>query len=172
MAKRDDKKKDQIKEEEAKRIAKQQAVEKEKLEILAKASNVKGEQLSITGSGEVESKNELRTFALGSIEDPEKKFEIYYKGIQKLLKAQLPKGKENKTARDYIYEEKNTYLTRGKRINRAGIRGADGRMGYIADAEEMMAVIMDWIMSNATMVDLYNNLRELNISKGYGVRSF
>lgn len=171
MGKKDDKKKD-LNKEEAKRIAKLQADEKEKLEILAKASYIKGEQLTITGSGRVESKNELRTFALGSIEDPEKKFEIYYKGIQKLLKAHLPRGKENKTARDYIYEEKNTYLTRGKRINRAGIRGADGRMGYITDAEEMLTIIMEWIMSNSTMVDLYNNLRELNISKGYGVRAF
>jgi len=155
-----------------KKTAKEQADEQEKLDILSRANQVKGEQLFVTAEGTVERENELRRFALGSIEDPEKKYDVYYKGIQKLLKSYLPKGKQNKPARDYIYEEKNTYLTRGKRINRAGIRGADGRMGYTVDAEEMLKIIMDWIMSNGTMVDLYNNLRELNVSKGYGTRSF
>jgi len=36
----------------------------------------------------------------------------------------------------------------------------------------MLKIIMDWIMENATMVDLYNKLRELNVSKGYGTRQF
>src|SRR6185503_11179773 len=146
-----------------KKTAKEQADEQEKLDILSRANQVKGEQLFVTAEGTVERENELRRFALGSIEDPEKKYDVYYKGIKKLLKSYLPKGKQNKPARDYIYEEKNTYLTRGKRINRAGIRGADGRMGYTVDAEEMLKIIMDWIMSNGTMVDLYNNLRELNV---------
>ena len=90
----------------------------------------------------------------------------------RVLKIYLPKGKQNKVARDYIYEEKNTYLTRGKRVNRVGIRGADGRMGYTIDAEEILKIIMDWIMFNGTMVDLYNNLSVLNVSKGYGSRTF
>ena len=158
--------------EQAKKTAKEEADEREKMEILARAGQVKGENLFVNNQGEVERENELRQFALGNLEDPEKKYDVYYKGIAKLLKAYLPKGKANKTARDYIYEEKNTYLTRGKRINRAGIRGADGRMGYIVDAEEMLKIIMDWIMSNGTMVELYNQLRDLNVAKGYGTRSF
>ena len=158
--------------DEAKRTAKQLADEQEKLDILARAGNVKGEQLLISPTGDVERENELRQFALGAIEDPEKKFDVYYKGIGRLLLAHLPKGPQNKTARNYIYEEKNTYLTRGKRIKKDGTRGADGRMGYIADAEEMLKIIMDWIMENGTMVELYNKLRELNVFKGYGVRSF
>ncbi len=151
---------------------KELAEEQEKLRILAQTDKVKGEQLTITPAGEIEKQNELRQFALGSIEDPERKFEVYYKGIQKLLIAHLPKGKQNKVARSYIYEEKNTYLTRGKRISKEGIRGGDGRMGYIADSEDLMKVVMDWIMVNGTMVDLFNTLRDLNKSKGYGTRAF
>lgn len=90
---------------------KELAEEQEKLRILAETDKVKGEQLTITPSGDLEKQNELRQFALGSIEDPERKFEVYYKGIQKLLLAHLPKGTQNKEARSYIYEEKNTYLT-------------------------------------------------------------
>jgi hypothetical protein len=144
----------------------------EKLRILAETDAVKGEQLTITETGTVEKENELRQFALGSVEDPERKYEVYYKGIQRLLMKHLPAGKQNKVARDYIYEEKNTYLSRGRRINKAGIRGADGRMGYLADADEIFQIVMDWILSNGSMVDLYTRLRDLNISKGYGTRQF
>ncbi len=151
---------------------KQRKNNEEKLRILAEADAVKGEQLSITETGDVKRENELRQFALGSVEDPERKYEVYYKGIQRLLMKHLPAGKQNKVARNYIYEEKNTYLSRGKRINKAGIRGADGRMGYLADADEIFKIVMDWIMANGSMIDLYNQLRELNVSKGYGVRNF
>lgn len=155
-----------------KKTAKEIADEQEKLRILAQSDQVKGEQLAITPSGDVERSAELLQAALGNTEDPEKKYEIYYNGIQKLLRAHLPKGVQNKAARDYIYEEKNTYLTRGKRINKDGIRGADGRMSYITDADEMLKIVMAWVMENGTMVDLFNKLRDLNIEKGYGTRQF
>lgn len=151
---------------------KQRADELEKLRILAEAEAIRGEQLLITPTGDLGRQNELHMLSVSNLEDPERKYEIYYNGIQKLLKAHLPKGKQNKVARNYIYEEKNTYMTQGKRINRAGMRGADSRMGYISDADEMMKVIMDWIISNGTMVDLFNTMRDLNVSKGYGVRTF
>ncbi|MDB5131670.1 MAG: hypothetical protein JWR02_1419 [Mucilaginibacter sp.] len=160
------------KQQEITKSEQQRKNDEEKLRILAETDAVKGEQLSITETGKVEKENELRQFALGSIEDPDRKYEVYYKGIQRLLKTHLPKGKQNKVARDYIYEEKNTYLSRGKRINKAGIRGADGRMGYLADADEIFSIIMDWIITNGSMVDLYNKIRDLNMSKGYGTRIF
>jgi len=152
--------------------AKQQALEQEKLRILAEADATTGEQLLISPTGELERKNELRQFALGSLEDPDRKYDVYYNGIQKLLLTYLPKGKKHKIARNYVYEEKNTYLTRGTRINRNGRRGADGRMGYVHDADDIMKIVMDWIIANGTMVELFNTLRELNISKGYGARQF
>ena len=144
------------------------AEEQEKLKMLAKADEIKGEQLAFTNEGEFVNQKELKEFAIGNIENPEKKYDIYYKGIQKLLLKHLPKGLKNQAARKYIYEEKNTYLTRGKRINELGVRGADGRMGYISDADEILKIVMNWILSNGTMVELFTTLRDLNISKGYG----
>lgn len=144
--------------------------EQEKLKILSQADQVKGEQLSISSTGKMITVNELKSLAFGNTENPEKKYDIYYKGIQNLLKKHLPKGKENKKARSYVYEEKNVFLTRGKRINKAGLRGADGRMGYMTDAEEALGVVMKWVRTNGTMVDLFNHFRKINIKKGYGTR--
>ena len=47
-------------------------------------------------------------------------------------------GKKYKAARDFIFEEKNTFLTRGHIKNKFGIRGADSRMGYKEDCEKML----------------------------------
>lgn len=147
-------------------------IDREKLEILRKTDQVKGEQLSINKEGKLATKKELKDFAIGNIENPTKKYEVYYNGITKLLRKHLPKGKENRKSRNFIYEEKNVYLTRGKRISKIGIRGADGRMGYIGDAQEVLKMIMDWIFSNGTMVELFNSLRVANLNKGYGTRQF
>jgi len=141
--------------------------EEEKLLILSKTDDVKGEQLVITENG-IKTENELKHFALGAVDNPERKYELYYKGIMKLLRKFLPSGKFNRKARAFIYEEKNTFLTRGKRIGINGIRGGDSRMAYITDTEELLNVITAWIVSKGTMVELYNLIRELNISRGYG----
>ena len=138
----------------------------EKSMILAKADQVKGEQLVILPEG-LKTENEIKSFALGSIDDPEMKYDLYYKGIMKLLRKFLPKGKENRKARSYIYEEKNTLLTRGKRINDKGIRGGDSRMAYINDVEELLNIITQWVVSKGTMVELYNTISDLNKSRGY-----
>lgn len=108
------------------KISEQEEIER--MMLLSKADEVVGEQLTIDTDGLLQTEDELKKFALGEIDDPEKKFDIYYNGISKLLLKHLPEGKGYKKARDYIYEEKNTYLTRGHRINEKGIRGADSRM--------------------------------------------
>lgn len=140
--------------------------DKERSLILSKADKIKGEQLIIVPDG-VKMEDELKRFALGNVDNPDKKYELLYKGIMKLLKAYLPKGAKNKSARDFIYEEKNTFLTRGHRINSSGIRGADSRMAYIQEHEELLNVITKWIISRGTMIELFTTLRELNRSKGY-----
>lgn len=142
--------------------------ESERLELIAKADEIKGEQLSIGVQGEIYTENELRKFALGDIDNPEKKYDIYYNGIGKLLRKHLPKGVNYKKARYYIYEEKNTFLTRGHRINKQGLRGADSRMGHLTDAEFILKMITDWIIEGGTMVDLFTKIRSLNIERGYG----
>lgn len=141
--------------------------EKERNEILAKSSIQKGKQLELGTEG-VKSVKEVKVFATSGNENPEKKYQMYYKGIQRLLKKHLPAGKENKKARGYIYEEKNTFLTRGKRKSKFGIRGADGRMGYISDAEEVLNLVAKWVVAKGTMMELFNSFREMNVNRGYG----
>ncbi|CAA0182836.1 hypothetical protein ACE1MK_02850 [Tenacibaculum maritimum] len=160
----DNKKKKQ--EKELEKLSEQE--EMERMMLISKADEVVGEQLSIDIDGSIQTEDELKKFALGDIDDPERKYDIYYKGIGKLLKKHLPEGKEYKNARDYIYEEKNTYLTRGHRINEKGIRGADSRMGYIEDAEKILELVTTWIINKGSMVDLYTTFRDLNIHMGYG----
>lgn len=75
--------------------------------------------------------------------------------------------KKYKTARDLIYDEKNTFLTRGQRKSEQNIRGADGRMAYIKDINDLINIITKWISNKGTMYDLYSQLRDLNRSKGY-----
>lgn len=148
------------------KISEQEEIER--MMLLSKADEVVGEQLTIDTDGLLQTEDELKKFALGEIDDPERKFDIYYNGISKLLLKHLPEGKGYKKARDYIYEEKNTYLTRGHRINEKGIRGADSRMGHIEDAEKILELITTWIIQKGSMVDLYTKIRDLNIKLGYG----
>lgn len=139
----------------------------EKLRILAKADEVKGEQLQITPLG-INVDSELKKITQGIDDDPGKKYNVYYKGIRRLLLKSLLRGKENEKARKYIYEEISTFLTRGHRLRADGTRGADSRQGYIPDHEELLNIIVPWVVSNGTMVELFNTLHDLNISKGYG----
>jgi hypothetical protein len=148
----------------------EQEQEIEKLELIAKADETKGEQLLINIKGEIYTEDELKKFALGDIDNPEKKYDVYYHGISRLLKKHLQSGDANKKARDYIYEEKNTFLTRGHRISKQGTRGADSRMGHLSDAEQMLDHISNWIIQGGTMVELYTKIRDLNIERGYGIR--
>ena len=78
--------------------AKISEAEREKLEILQAADKVKGEQLSITPDGSFQSIPELKELFSGTSDNPPHKYEIYYKGIMKLLRDNLPKGKNNKKA--------------------------------------------------------------------------
>src|SRR5690606_17013547 len=93
-------------------------------EILSDANSKTGEQLVLDELGSVKSQDELKEFALGHIpDDPEEKYNVYYKGIERLLKKFLPQGEKYKTAREIIREEKKIFLTRGKKLNKKGIRG-------------------------------------------------
>ncbi|MHA4808037.1 hypothetical protein ACX0G9_08015 [Flavitalea flava] len=142
----------------------------ERMRLLAEADEVKGEQLSFTPEGQFVKIREIPVTDTGNVDDPEKKFDIYYRNINRILKRSLPKGKQYKAARDYIYEEKNVILTRGKRKKSDGTRGGDGRMAYIIDAEEVLEMVAKWEKENGKMADLFNTLHSYNISKGYGKR--
>lgn len=78
-------------------------------------------------------------------EDPEEKYNIYYRGIRRLLMDYLPKGKEFKEARDIIYDEKNVFLNLGKKkSDNNGIRKSDGRMTFQPVMNEILDIIVKW----------------------------
>lgn len=162
-----EKNKDQVNTKNQDYLKVQQEYEMERAAILMKADEIRGETLNFNVDGQVELKNEIADLMLEQIDNPEEKYNLYYNVINRLLRKHLPKGDENKDARDLIYEEKNTYLTRGHRKNERGVRGADGRMGYVPDMADLVNIITEWITSRGTMFDLYLRLRELNESKGY-----
>ena len=91
-------------------------VDLERIELLQRSSEKIGRQLAInTEQGNLEEIDELRELIGKEFENPEEKYNIYYRGIRKLLMDFLPKGKEFKEVRDIIYDEKNIFLNFGKR---------------------------------------------------------
>jgi hypothetical protein len=141
--------------------------ELERAEMLRKADSIKGEQLFLGSDNRFESKKEIEEYVLKDIDNPEKKYEVYYQGIQKLLREELPKGKSYKEARDLIYEEKNILVTQGHKKDGSGIRGADSRMGYVHDLDVALGIISNWIMERGSLYDLYMKFRAENTKRGY-----
>lgn len=148
-------------EQKVKKSKKTTKTENEILEILAKAEEVATESLFVGEEGDVESVDEVRQIILGDTDDPESKHELYYQGIQKLLKSGLPTGKRFAEVSELVREEVNTFLARGKR-KKNGIRGADSRMGYISDMEAALNQIIEWHEKRGTPVELYNEFKSLN----------
>ena len=131
----------------------------------------KQESLFFAENGDIEIRNEIESLLDQQIDDPDEKYELYYNIINKVLRDYLPKGKENESARNIIYEEKNTYLTRGRRKDDKGLRHADSRMSYNADLKALVDIVVDWASTNRNPFSLYVKLRDLNKSMGYGVPS-
>ncbi len=145
------------------------AEERERLEMLAAADEetAKGAQYTLDEGGGVKAQKEFIGAAMAAVEDPEKKYRIYYNGIQKLLLQHLPKGKKFEKQRGWIYDEKNIFLSRGKAKNASGIRGGDGRMTFQPDMQQILDEVVAWILSRGTMVDIYDRLWQLNERMGY-----
>ena len=71
----------------------------ERYDILQKSEEVKGEQLSLNWKSELIVENEAEKLISKRIDDPVEKFQLYYKGLHKMLKDFLPKGKKHEEAR-------------------------------------------------------------------------
>lgn len=162
-------------EDENKKIRKEEGLEIskadfERLEILQKSNQKIGKQLSINSeTGSLEEIDELRGLIGKEFENPEEKYNIYYKGIRKLLMEYLPKGKEYKEIRDIIYDEKNIFLNNGKRkSDNNGIRLSDGRMTFQTNMNEILEIIVTWISDSQNPFDIYRLFYELNEKFGYG----
>lgn len=142
----------------------------ERLELLQKAHERKGKQLRIDLSkGELAEFDEIREIINKDFESPEKKYDLYYKGIRRILIDYLPRGKDYQSGRQLIYDEKNVFLNLGKKkSDNNGIRKSDGRMTYQTKMKEMLDVIVDWISTSQNPSDLYFMLYDLNEKHGYG----
>jgi len=142
--------------------------DRERLEILQKSQEVKGEQLLINLDDEIVVENQAKTLLDKKIDDPVEKFQLYYHGLLRLLKDNLPKGKENESARRIIYDEKNILINRGAKKNEKGIRGSDGRMAYIEDLEMAIEIVANWLVKKGSSVDLFMAFWNKNEELGYG----
>lgn len=139
----------------------------ERLEIIQKSEEVKGEQLTINIDSELEVENEALKLLGQTIDDPVEKFQLYYHGLTKLLKDNLPKGKENEQVRRIIYDEKNILINRGAKKDEKGIRGSDGRMAYIEDLEFAIQIVADWISKKGSASELFMAFWDKNEELGY-----
>lgn len=140
----------------------------ERLEILQKSEEIKGEQLSINLDSELTVDNQAVKLLGQSIDDPVEKFQLYYNGLTKLLKDNLPKGKENEKVRRIIYDEKNILINRGAKKDEKGIRGSDGRMAYIEDLETAIQIVADWISKKGSTSELFMSFWDKNEELEYG----
>jgi hypothetical protein len=142
----------------------------ERLELLQKANEKVGKQLTINSTeGNIEEIDELREIIGKEFENPEEKYNIYYKGIRKLLMDYLPKGNEFKEVRDIIYDEKNIFLNFGKRkSDNNGIRKSDGRMTFQPVMNEILDIIVKWVGESQNPFVIYRQFYELNEKHGYG----
>lgn len=142
----------------------------ERLEILQKANEKVGRQLSLNSeTGNLEEIDELRGLIGKEFENPDEKYNIYYRGIRKLLMDYLPKGKEFKEVRDIIYDEKNIFLNNGKRkSDNNGIRKSDSRMTFQTNMNEILDIIVKWISDSQNPFEIYRLFYELNEKYGYG----
>ena len=156
----------QTKKIEGKAIKTAQQLEVE--ELLQKAEEKVGHQLVIGNAGDLQTHDEIKHFALGNLpDDPDKKHDVYYKGIEKLLRRYLPTGDLYKEVRDAIREEKNIFLTRGKKLDKTGRRGGDSRFAPLSEMEDVMNLIANWATNNGNYMDLYNLFYEKNKTLGY-----
>lgn len=140
----------------------------ERLEILQKSEEVKGEQLFINYDSEVVIENEAEKLLGQKIDDPVQKFQLYYHGLTKLLKDNLPKGKEFEDVRRIVYDEKNVLINRGAKKDEKGIRGSDGRMAYTEDLEEAIKIVAEWTSRKGTPPELFMSFWDKNEELGYG----
>lgn len=155
------------KEKKKKTSKKSEDQEMERLMLLRKSDQVKGEQLTIDSEGKFKSEKEVKDYAIGTVDNPEKKYELYYQGIQKLMRENLPQGSFYKNARKLVYEEKNIFINRGNKKGENGVRGSDGRMAYAKDLQAALNTVATWVFNNGTAVDLYSRFYELNKKNGY-----
>jgi hypothetical protein len=141
----------------------------ERMEILLKSKQKTGTQLTISSeTGDLQEINELRELVGKPFESPDEKYNLYYRGIRKLLMDHLPKGDDYQEMRDIIYDEKNVFLNLGKRkCDNNGIRKSDGRMTYQPVMNEILDIVVKWVAGSQNPFEIYREFYDLNERHGY-----
>ena len=103
---------------------------------------------------------------LSDTADPEKSHRLYY-GMRRLMMDNLPKGKDNKELRQFIYDEKNLFLNRGKELDKDGSRGSDGRMTFTTFLEIAFQISAEWIKQGANPIGLWQLFYDENEKFGF-----
>ncbi|MCF6332127.1 MAG: hypothetical protein L3J11_02490 [Draconibacterium sp.] len=140
----------------------------ERLQILQESEEIKEEQLTIDIDSQITVINQAEKLIGQEIDDPVQKFQLYYKGLNSLLRENLPKGKENEQVRRIVYDKKNVLINRGAKKDERGIRGSDGRMAYIEDLEFAIKIVSDWISHKGSSTELFMDFWDKNEELGYG----
>ena len=127
-----------------------------------------GEQLGlgVPDEEDIEMEDALSEAVLEETQNPDEAHELYY-GMQQLLQRSLPQGQQYDDLRDAVYEEKNIYLTAGEKKDEQGIRGADGRQGYLHHLRVMLKIVKEWSRRGASPFDLWSVLRKINEELDY-----
>lgn len=81
---------------------------------------------------------------LGEIHDQEQMYQLYYKGIQRLLATYLP---ANEDITKVIRNLSSTILSKHMKDKR-GVRGADSRQASVGDYQNLMDVYASWATKN------------------------
>jgi hypothetical protein len=137
----------------------QQELEME--ELINASKSVKSPQLGLGSEFERIPNIQIVT----DIQNPEKAYDLYYKALLSLMKSNLKDLP--KEQREYIYDQKNIFLTRGKVKNQNGIRGGDSRQAFLSDLQIALEIVINWVNEGSNPVNLYTAFREKNIEFGY-----
>lgn len=151
----------------AKKVEQQQSIEDilNQVKFLSEQAGLSSNhQLDLFKNDDLDKEEVDMTIDFSSIsdtQDPDKSHRLYY-GIRRLLLDNLPKGKENKKLREFIYYEKNLFLNRGLET------GADSRMSYISNFLEVaFGKVTNWILTGTNPFDIYMDFYNLNEEKGF-----
>lgn len=130
-----------------------------------------GKQLGLGVEPEDSTEDPDSFYVPSEVQDPDGQYDYNY-AVRRELMNHLPRGKAWKPLRDFIYEEKNIFLRRGKKKVDApnGVIGADSRQAYLHDHRTALRAVREWAARGGTPVEIFYEFYEMNQRAGYRPR--